>query len=132
MFPLSDSTFKKCLKLHNPIPSGKKKQEMFQLHKPAGISQLSVSVRVRRKKTTKKKKPTLTLSQSLGLNIFHLSHTFCGGTAGLLLLPVMKSVNYWPPAAALWISTLHSLCDLQRQQKYTIALTHNTKTCRWS
>lgn len=58
-----------------------------------------------------------------------LSHTFCGRTAGLPLLPVMKSVNYWPPAAALWISTLHSLCDLQRKHKYMIALTQTSKTC---
>lgn len=98
------------------FPSGKKEQEMFQLCKPAGILHLHVSV---------------IYSESL-LNIFHLSHTFCGWTAGVLLLPVMKSVNYWPPAAALWISTLHSLCDLQCQQKYMIALTQTTKTCRWS
>lgn len=102
--------------LNHVFPAGKKKQEMFQLRKPARILHLRVSV---------------SDSESL-LNIFHISHTFCGWTPGALLLPVMKSVNYWSPAAALWISMLHSLCDLQCQQKYMIALTQTTKTCRWS
>ncbi len=97
------------------------KQETFRLHKPAGISQPGVAVGVRRKQRAD--------SES---ECFHLSHTFCGRAAGLLLLPVMKSVNYWPPAAALWISTLHSLCDLQRQQKYMIALTQTSKTRCWT